>query len=377
MGFFKKIFKGIGKVFKKIGKGIKKVAGKIGKAFGKLGIVGTIALGILAPYALGAISTWAGGLAASGNAFVAGFGKLVGAATKVIGGVGKAVGSVTEAVTSTISNVVGKVGGEALKKLGVENFMGKDLTQLDSWSQIWGKTQESFAGVKGAFTEGVTKQASLFDTGMKDKLGITKGINKSAIESSVSNIDFNAKDTFTPLGETGGTINMEALKLDPNANITQSGNINMVNPTDNFVPLGETGGAVNTEILKLDPNAISDSLLAPLDTSAKKAGIFQDPNSIGSRIYEAGKDRAIAEVVDYGAQKIFGGGDEGTVGGGLGLVNAGQVQVASGSEVQMAFAPIENPQSSWGMRLAEMPTAYDPFGLTGRQQVSERINVTG
>ena len=44
MGFFKKIFKGIGKVFKKIGKAIKKAFKKVGKFFGKLGIFGQIAL---------------------------------------------------------------------------------------------------------------------------------------------------------------------------------------------------------------------------------------------------------------------------------------------------------------------------------------------
>ena len=58
-------------------------------------------------------------------------------------------------------------------------------------------------------------------------------------------------------------------------------------------------------------------------------------------------------------------------------MTAQQDQVAPGTPVEMAFAPVEIPQSPWGMRLAEMPTAYDPFGLTGRQQVSERINVTG
>ena len=41
MGFFKKIFKGIGKVFKKIGRGIKKVVGKVGKFMNKIGIVDT------------------------------------------------------------------------------------------------------------------------------------------------------------------------------------------------------------------------------------------------------------------------------------------------------------------------------------------------
>ena len=44
MGFFKKIFKGIGKVFKKIGKGIKKAFKGFGKFMGKIGVVGQIAM---------------------------------------------------------------------------------------------------------------------------------------------------------------------------------------------------------------------------------------------------------------------------------------------------------------------------------------------
>ena len=47
MGFFKKIFKGIGKVFKKIGKGIKSAFKKVGKWMGKLGIFGQIALSFI------------------------------------------------------------------------------------------------------------------------------------------------------------------------------------------------------------------------------------------------------------------------------------------------------------------------------------------
>ena len=47
MGFFKKITRGIKKTFKRIGKRIKSIFKKVGKFVGKLGIVGTIALGVL------------------------------------------------------------------------------------------------------------------------------------------------------------------------------------------------------------------------------------------------------------------------------------------------------------------------------------------
>ena len=49
MSFFKKIFKGIGKVFKKIGRAIKKGFKKFGKFMGKIGIVGQLAMMFILP----------------------------------------------------------------------------------------------------------------------------------------------------------------------------------------------------------------------------------------------------------------------------------------------------------------------------------------
>jgi len=63
MGFnpfksIKKIVKSVGKRIKKIGKGLKKIMAKIAKPFAKLGPLGSIALGMLMPWAAGAI--WSG-----------------------------------------------------------------------------------------------------------------------------------------------------------------------------------------------------------------------------------------------------------------------------------------------------------------------------
>lgn len=63
MGFnpfksIKKIVKSVGKRIKKIGKGLKKIMAKIAKPFAKLGPLGSIALGMLMPWAAGAI--WQG-----------------------------------------------------------------------------------------------------------------------------------------------------------------------------------------------------------------------------------------------------------------------------------------------------------------------------
>ena len=62
MGFnpfksIKKIVKSVGKRIKKIGRGLKKIMSKIAKPFAKLGPLGSIALGMLMPWAAGAIWT--------------------------------------------------------------------------------------------------------------------------------------------------------------------------------------------------------------------------------------------------------------------------------------------------------------------------------
>ncbi len=62
MGFnpfksIKKIVKSVGKRIKKIGRGLKKIMAKIAKPFAKLGPLGSIALGMLMPWAAGAIWT--------------------------------------------------------------------------------------------------------------------------------------------------------------------------------------------------------------------------------------------------------------------------------------------------------------------------------
>ena len=63
MGFgilknLKKIVKGVGKRIRKIGRGLKKIMAKIAKPFAKLGPLGSIALGMLMPWAAGAIWSW-------------------------------------------------------------------------------------------------------------------------------------------------------------------------------------------------------------------------------------------------------------------------------------------------------------------------------
>ena len=131
MGFFKKIFKGIGKVFKKIGKAIKRAFKKVGKWFGKLGVFGQIALsfipglgpmlgGLFKGLGQGALRILQKGLTAGGlgGKIAKGATWLVDTARKVVGGIQKGFKTVTSGATSFVKN--------STKWLG--NKMGMDIT---------------------------------------------------------------------------------------------------------------------------------------------------------------------------------------------------------------------------------------------------------
>mgnify|MGYP003146758769 CR=1 FL=1 len=117
MGFFKKIFKGIGKVFKKIGKAIKRAFKKVGKWFGKLGVFGQIALsfipglgpmlsGLFKGLGQGALRILHKGLTATGlgGKIVKGASWIVDTAREVVGGIQKGFKTVTSGATSFIKN---------------------------------------------------------------------------------------------------------------------------------------------------------------------------------------------------------------------------------------------------------------------------------
>lgn len=125
MGFFKKIFKGIGKVFKKIGKSIKRAFKKVGKWFGKLGVFGQIALsfipgigpmlsGLFKGLGQGALAVLKKGLTATGlgSKVVRGASWLVDTARKVVGGVQKGFKTITSGATSFISNTTKYLGSK-------------------------------------------------------------------------------------------------------------------------------------------------------------------------------------------------------------------------------------------------------------------------
>ena len=113
MGFFKKIFKGIGKVFKKIGKFIKKKFRAFGKLVNKAGIFGQIGMMVLSMYAGPAL--WQ----SLSQSFI---GKAVGAATS------KLTGVLSTAGQKLASNKFGKIILEGAKRITDAATSAKRMT---------------------------------------------------------------------------------------------------------------------------------------------------------------------------------------------------------------------------------------------------------
>ncbi len=113
MGLLSKVWKGIKKVGKKIAKGVKKTFKKIGKAIGKLGVVGQIGMMFLMPYAMGALSSFAGSALGTVGQWSAnllsksGIGaKALGHTLNVIHKAGTFAGKVYTTLTDTIGNAL-------------------------------------------------------------------------------------------------------------------------------------------------------------------------------------------------------------------------------------------------------------------------------
>ena len=161
MGFFSKVFKGVGKVFRKIGRGLKKVVAKIGKFMGKIGIVGQIALGLLLPgvgsMLSGMLGSVGGALAGSSNILLRGAGQFIEKAISLGTQVGKAFSTVTEGVTKVVGETVGTFAnelglGDVVKTLSGGKF---DITNKN-FSNLFERTSEAItntvAGVKDIFS---------------------------------------------------------------------------------------------------------------------------------------------------------------------------------------------------------------------------------
>ena len=140
MGIFSKIWKGIKKVGKKIAKGVKKTFKKIGAAIGKLGVVGQIGMMFLMPYAMGALSSFAGSALGTVGQWSAnllsksGIGaKALGHTLNMVHKAGTFAGKVYTTISDTIGNAVDRVS----------NFSkGKGFTLSEGRTSIFAKGNE-------------------------------------------------------------------------------------------------------------------------------------------------------------------------------------------------------------------------------------------
>jgi len=177
MGFFKKVFKGIGKVFKKIGRGIKKVAMKVGKFMNKIGIVGQIAMAFILPGIGAALMNGLGGAATSmiANTFGGITGAIVKGAGHVLNGAHKFVTfgkNVFNTVSQGVTKFVGEFGKTALNKIPGIN--------IESASK-------NFFGTGGAWQtvqQDIVKNASNIMNPFKSTVKITEGMNLKDVVSS-------------------------------------------------------------------------------------------------------------------------------------------------------------------------------------------------
>lgn len=232
MGFFKKVFKGVGKVFKKIGRGIKKTVGKIGKFMNKIGIVGQIAMAFILPGIGNALMNGIGGIASSmvtntlggiGGAIVKGAGHIVSAAHKFVT-VGKnAFNTVTEGVTKFIGEfsktALNKIPGVNIKSAST-NFFGKG----GAWETVQQDVVKNAGNIVNPFRSTVDIKQGM---DLKEVMNST-GVSRERIQemnlgldldnlSVGDKINFDA-NSFTLAGQ--GPLKIENMSLNRNIGTT-------------------------------------------------------------------------------------------------------------------------------------------------------------
>ena len=195
MGFFKKVFKGVGKVFKKIGRGIKKVASKVGKFMNKIGIVGQIAMAFILPGVGNMLMQGAGGLASSmvanslggiTGAIVKGAGHVVRAAHKFVT-VGKnAFNTVSQGVTKFIGEfsktALNKIPGVNIKGAS-KNFFGKG----GAWETVQNDIVKNASRITDPFKRSITVEQGM----TIDDIANSTGLPKDVIQKTNLGLDLN------------------------------------------------------------------------------------------------------------------------------------------------------------------------------------------
>ena len=175
MGFLRKKIKQIGRGIKKVGKKFKSLIGKIAKPFAKLGVIGQIALGIVMPWAAGAIfkglGTLGTAMVGSSNLFVKAAGTVMKGvhwgATKIKG----AFSTVTDAIKGGLETVTTKAKDLFGINADVSDLVknSPDMKEFDFGKTPYDKAVEDVVTsqtVEGQLAE--TIPTALADTGVTE-----------------------------------------------------------------------------------------------------------------------------------------------------------------------------------------------------------------
>lgn len=197
MSFFKKIFKGVGKVFKKIGKGITSAFKKFGKFMDKAGILGQAAMFFILPGIGQALSSaFTGLIGTAATATTAGTGLLAGGpisqaagkALQFVGKVASAPGKVFSSITEGVTSTLKEFSKTALSKLAPDSALAQ------------GAAESFFFGPDSAISRVGTAIKSPFN-----EKALLEAATQTADEAMISTVD--ASDVVQTATEKATTAN--------------------------------------------------------------------------------------------------------------------------------------------------------------------------
>ena len=287
-----KAVKGVGKVVGKVVSGVAKLGKSIvkgvGKFMGKLGPIGTIALGFIAPYAIGAMASaggWLGtvgkGIQAVSSAVSAPFKMAGNLAGRAISGLGEAVGGGFSTITDKVAGAIGYNGGS----------VSSDFTNI-------------IDGVKGNFNDA-------FGTSFTNTEGTILGEN--AMQST--SVDFGNASIEAGTGE--GAINA-----------------------------GITPGGQQHQMLSAQDAAFGDGTVGQLDpltqaaNQSHQASLLAEQNALGGFDSSFTPKDAVATTYDSTVPNVV---EEG--GMMSKLLEAGKGLFSGGPEMGVPLSPIEDSGS--------------------------------
>ena len=336
MGFFKKIFKGVGKVFKKIGKGIKKAFVKFGKFMNKAGILGQVAMMFILPgigQALGSAFTGligtAGTAATATTAATAGTGLLGGGALsqaagkvlqfagKVASAPGKIFSSITKGVTSTLT----EFSKTALSKMGVEGKL------------VEGAAESFFFGADSATSRVGTAIKSPFS-----EKALLDAATQTADEAVTSTID--ASDVVETVTDKAAT---------PDPLVDQSLMSPSPTPPDMALIEKQRGNIVQRTFDNITARA--------QETVESKMESLSDPMKVAKTGFEMYRDRQTEEQMAAEQAAMFGGDviDLGIYQDPSAFVTYQAQNTISPIQTLQPMATYTKPMASWAQQFMQMP----------------------